>query len=95
MVIAIRNTYGLENAIRRVSEGQGKILMDSLRLKFKALDQEETRLLREQSLKKDRSFRTIKIVLFIGMIFIVFVFSLTFFSFLFLSRPPPCNFSVA
>jgi PAS domain S-box-containing protein len=80
MVIAIRNTYGLENAIRRVSEGQGKILMDRLRLKFKALDQEETRLLREQSLKKDRSFRTIKIVLFIGMIFIVFVFSLTFFS---------------
>jgi len=44
------------------------------------LDQEETRLLQERSIKKERSFRTIKIILLIGVVFIVFVFLLTFFS---------------
>lgn len=78
--ITIRNTYGLEKAIRLIHLGEGKVLMERLRFQFKQLDQEETRLLQARSLKKERSFRTIKIVLLVGVLFIVFVFLLTFFS---------------
>jgi PAS domain S-box-containing protein len=79
-VIAERNIEGLDKAIQRINTGSGKVLMDQLREQFKAFDQEETRLLQIRSLKKDQTFRTIKIVLFVGILFIVFVLLLTFFS---------------
>jgi PAS domain S-box-containing protein len=79
-VISERNNQGLDKAIQSINAGYGKVLMEQLREQFRAFDQEETRLLQERTLKKDRSFRTIKIVLLIGVLFIVFVFLLTFFS---------------
>jgi len=77
--IALRQKKGV-TAIQAINLGYGRVVMDSLRENFKKFDQEEARLLKEQSLKKEKSFHTIKVVLFIGVVFIVFIFLLTFLS---------------
>lgn len=78
--IALRKQYGLQKAIETINEGHGKALTDRINSAFKELDKEENRLLQARTFIKERSHRTIKIVLIIGIVFIVFVFLLTFFS---------------
>ena len=78
--VAIRRNYGIQRAIENITKCHGKVIMDSLRMQFKKFDQEEARLLRKQSLKKEQSYHYIKVVLFIGVVFIIFIFLSTFFS---------------
>ncbi len=78
--IAIRHKSGLQGAIESINTGRGKVIMDSLRENFKKFDEEETLLLQKRSLKKTQSYHNIKVVLFLGVIFIVFIFLMTFFS---------------
>lgn len=79
-VVEIRQKEGQQSAAKVVQLGEGKRLMDEIRLIFKEIDAEEEILLSERELKTKKSINTSRAVLFLGTFITIILFLIIFFS---------------
>jgi PAS domain S-box-containing protein len=77
-ILLIRKNSGKKEAINLISQGKGRIIMDSIRTIFNRFDKEEYRLLRQQVISSQLSNKAVKNILLIGIWSILTIFLLVF-----------------
>ena len=75
----ILNELGTDNTIDLVNNGEGKIIMDSLRSTFQKFNHTETILVKQRIQKAEHSANTLKLVMVYSTVLTILIFLITFY----------------
>ncbi|PJE39915.1 MAG: hypothetical protein CUR32_11700 [Flavobacterium sp.] len=75
----ILNELGTDNTIDLVNNGEGKIIMDSLRSAFQKFNHTETILVKQRIQKAEHSANTLKLVMVYSTVLTILIFLITFY----------------
>jgi PAS domain S-box-containing protein len=73
------NKLGVQKSIDLVNNGEGKILMDSLRTAFQKFNHAETILVKQRTQKAEQSVNTLKLVMVYSTLLTILIFLITFY----------------
>lgn len=75
----VLNELGTDNTIDLVNNGEGKIIMDSLRSAFQKFNHTETILVQQRIQKAEHSANTLKLVMVYSTVLTILIFLITFY----------------
>lgn len=76
--ISLRQKKGMNEAMKEINNGEGKRIMDEIRVVFHQFDKEEQYLLEERGIKTENTTNTSKIILLIGTLTSLCIFLIIF-----------------